>query len=809
LFVAFVAAALLAIFLAALHHDLDVHAPSHLVLDRHGAYLAEFPAADGELGYWPLPDVLPEKLVTATLEIEDRAFYRHAGVRVGSLLRAAWQNLAARRVVSGASTVAMQLARLQSPGPRNLWRKAREAAEALWLVRAHGHDRVLRQYLTLAPYGNNVRGAARAARLYFGKPVGDLSWLEAAFLASLPQAPALMNPYDPAGHRRARARADRILRVLHERHLVSDVELAQALAGTLTLVPRPHRSPMALHAALAWQTEATQRGPISTTTLDLGLQEQTARLVDENLRRLTGTNADNTAALVVALPGQPGAWGMATSSTAAGNPASDAAANGAPGGEILAYVGSADYGAEDAKGAIDYLVTKRSPGSALKPFIYGLALAGEGRARTAATTATVLADTPTQIPLGFSQQWFPENFDRTFEGPVLLRHALGNSRNVPALEILARVGVDETLQLLDHAGVRGISYAPGRYGLALAIGALPVTALEMARLYGLIATGGEAFPLRKFVDERPSAGARLLSRESAALLADVLADPLARRPAFPAGGPLDFPYAVAVKTGTSQGNRDAWAVGFSDRVLVVVWVGNHDGRRMDRVTGASGAGPAFHAIMDAATAVVAPHIPPAAAFSLPSGLARTTVCSLSGHLAGPHCPTAHQEVFIKGTEPTTLCPFHHEVTIDCRNHLRAGPQCPSRFVDRRVMLDLPATYAAWARERHLDVAPLTPSPLCGAAAGDEVIRVSIVEPRPGTRLLYDPDAAPESAGVKLEASVQPSGEEVVWDVDGVPIARVGPPYIVRQTLTPGKHTVVARLARLSEASRPVIVDILN
>src|SRR6185295_10876644 len=238
-------------------------------------------------------------------------------------------------------------------------------------------------------------------------------------------------------------------------------------------------------------------------------------------------------------------------------------------------------------------------------FVYGLALE-----RGRYTAASELPDTPLEIPLGPARAWLPENFDRTFEGPLLLRNALGNSRNIPALEVLADVGLDGVLQLFERAGVQGISYAPARYGLALAVGALPVTMEELAQLYGALAAGGERLPLRHFADEPARPRARLLGADATALVDHILSDPVARRPAFPAGGPLDFDYAVAVKTGTSQGNRDAWAVGFSDRLLVAVWIGNHDGRRMDGVSGASGAGAAFHEIMRAVMPLVSPHIPP-------------------------------------------------------------------------------------------------------------------------------------------------------------------------------------------------------
>jgi penicillin-binding protein 1C len=761
-------------FVASLHRGLQVRPPSRLILDRQNRYLGEFPSADGELGYWSLPDALPDKLVTATIAIEDRYFYTHSGVRIRSVLRATWQNLSSGHVVSGASTLAMQVARLQSPGERSLWRKAREAAEALLLVHDHGHDRVLRQYLTIAPYGNNVRGAARAARLYFGKPVEDLAWLEAAFLASLPQAPAHMNPYNADGFARARRRATRILHVLYERGLISDDELAQSLAGTLAVLPKPHRSPSALHALLAWG--AHDRPPMSSATLDLGIQEETARLLDHNLARLAGTGAGNTAAMVVEIPN----------------------------GNVLAYVGSRDYAAQDAHGAIDYVLTRRSPGSALKPFIYALALE-----RGKYTAASELPDTPVELLTGPVRAWLPENFDRTFEGPLLLRTALANSRNIPALQVLGDVGLDGVLQLLERGGVQGISYEPGRYGLALAIGALPVTLEELVGLYGALANGGESLSLHHFADEADVPPARLFSREATALVTDILSDPLARRPAFPAGGPLDFEYAVAVKTGTSQGNRDAWAVGYSDRLLVGVWVGNHDGRRMDNVTGASAAGVALHAIMETVMPQLSPHRPPATAFPLPENFAIASVCPLSGRRAGPHCPSYRQEVFIPGSEPVATCPFHTRVAIDKRNRLRAGTACPGQFVEKHVMLDLPEIYAAWARERHLELVPRRPSPLCGVPVSDDLVKITITEPRSLGRYLFDPDTPADSSALRFSARVEPPGEELVWEVDGVPVARTMYPYSIRHTLDPGHHTITARLARRSESSRPVMVDVVD
>ncbi|HLM43780.1 MAG TPA: biosynthetic peptidoglycan transglycosylase, partial [Myxococcaceae bacterium] len=285
-------------FASRLQGGLLAYEPSRLVLDRRGAYLGEVPGAGEELGYWPVPYVLPERIVQATLVTEDRHFYEHPGVYLPSVGRALKQNVRNLRVISGASTLAMQVARMQTPGERNLVHKVREAVEALLLVHRHGHEKVLRQYLAIAPYGNRVHGVVRAARLYFDKPVEDVSWAQAAFLAGLPQLPGRMNPYDAEGLRRALKRSHRILRALHHQGALSREELDRALDADLGLVPRPQRMPEALHAVLEWSALARTRSqPISTATLDLEIQSKVAHILRRNLARWDGSGAGNTAGL--------------------------------------------------------------------------------------------------------------------------------------------------------------------------------------------------------------------------------------------------------------------------------------------------------------------------------------------------------------------------------------------------------------------------------------------------------------------------------------------------------------------------------
>ncbi|HRI51213.1 MAG TPA: penicillin-binding protein 1C [Pseudomonadota bacterium] len=748
--------------------------PSRLLLDRHGRYLGEVPGEGGELGYWPLAPVLPERIAAVTLETEDRHFYEHSGVYVRSLGRAAWQNLSHLRVVSGGSTLPMQVARMQHPAARSLLAKLREAAEALGLLRRHGHDLLLRQYLTLAPYGNRAHGVVRAARLYFDKPVEDLSWLQAAFLAALPQQPGRMNPFSVDGKERALQRAHRILRLLHQRRLLSDDELAQALTSALGLVPPPHRDAEAMHAVLAWSRRLAARPPgelIIRATLDLDIQHLTTAALRHNLGRLRWAHARDTAAVVT-----------------------EAAT-----GELLAYVGSQDYFDSAVNGAIDYLQVKRSPGSALKPFIYGLALQRQGH-----TAASELADVPTEFSRFDGAVFVPENMTHNFLGPMLLREALGNSRNIPALQLLGQLGVEPVLTLMEQGGVSGISHVPGRYGLGLAIGAAPVTPLELAVLYSALSNRGETRPLRYFIGDAAERPARLLSPDAAQMIAQILADDEARRPGFARGNPLEFDYAVAAKTGTSQGYRDAWAAGFSDRLLVVVWVGNDDASRMNHIAGAGGAAPAFHRIMDAAMNLREPWRPRTATFEPPATWNQREVCPLSGKLAGPLCPHHRTEWFAPGTEPSASCPYHAQVALDLRNGLRAGPGCPARFTATRPMLALGDEYADWALRQRLELAPTQASPLCAGARPAEP-KIVIREPKTRARYLYDPDTPREYSAIRLSAAVTPPSEEIVWLVDGTPIARVGWPHEARAALAPGRHLIRAAFVRRAETSSPVAV----
>jgi penicillin-binding protein 1C len=768
-------------------HSLWHPHPSRLLVDRHGLPLAELPGENEALGYWELPAQLPPKLVAATLQAEDRRYFSHGGVEVRSVLRALLQDLRLRRVVSGASTIAMQVARLQHKERRTPLHKLREMTEAILLLRENGHEAVLRHYLDLAPYGHRARGAARAARLYFDRPAEDLSWAQAAFLAALPQRPGRMDPFDAEGKQRALLRMRRILRGLREAGTLTEADYQQALHGELSLSKAPRRQPEALHAVLAAAQELDRPAAsppsgntlshLLETSLDLELQAEAALALSEGVAAVQGRGAGNGALLAI-------------------DPRT---------GEVLAHAGSASWFSAEERGAIDYARARRSPGSALKPFLYALAFA-QGRA----TAATELPDLPLDLP---GEGGRAENVDRLFFGPVLAREALGNSRNLPAMRLLESVGVEGALRLFEGGGVRALSWEPGRYGLGLALGNLHVTLEELASLYAVLARGGTRVALTRRLQPPPELGAaqtqRLLPEDAALLTTHILADALARRPTFPAGGPLDFDGAVAVKTGTSQGHRDAWAVAYDEKLVVAVWIGNHDWRRTDGLTGASAAAPIAHRVFEKAQELRAALRPAAerSAFALP-GFSRRTICSLSGRLASAGCPHTKEERFAPGTEPQEECAWHQPVRIDVRSGLLAGASCPARFVARRLLPALPDRYRDWARAMRLEVAPQVQSRLCPQSGPQPLARrLVITSPRVRGRILRDPETPAELSTLQLAARVDPpgAGEEVVWLVDGEPVARVEAPFEARWRLRSGTHVIRAVGVRGGESAKVTVV----
>jgi penicillin-binding protein 1C len=713
--------------------------PTVQLLDRHGAFLGEVGGEGERLGFWPVQS-LPERVVLATLALEDRRFGQHPGVDLLAVARALRQNVGQAERVSGASTLAMQVARLQDPGPRTWTRKLVEAVTALLLVERYGREELLRQYLVLAPYGNNVYGIGYAARRYFDKPVEDLSWAETALLAAVPQAPGRRDLTTAAGRAEAGLRARRILDQLLADGVIDEQTQLVAVRelGSTVQPQRKVRPASTLHPVLAWEQRPAWPGQPTTvyTSLDLELQGDVQAILHGAVAAWEDEGAGNAAAVVVDLDTL----------------------------QVLADVGSTGWHNAAHSGAIDFSRVKRYPGSTLKPFVYALAID-----RGLVDPGTVLDDL-SRGPDGIG------NADGDFLGPLLPRVALANSRNVPAVELTRRLGLDETWALLARLGLHDDSLPASHFGLSLSIGGMPTSPLQLARAWTTLATDGQLRELQWTRDSARPEGQPIFSPEVARWTALALSDPMARLPTFPRMGQSELSFPAAFKTGTSADHRDAWTVAFSRRYLVVVWVGHPDWRPMQGLSG-------YRAASLLARRILVRLHPEGAqgledtSFPRPERWVSAQVCPLSGQRAGPRCSGTFHEVFPPERAPVSECTVH----VDQRGH---------------VAVRLPPRYAGWLSRAGLPAAEPWP-----AEPGE--ISLELLSPAQGAQLTRDPDLPPEQSTLRLAVSVAPPVEQVLWLVDGRPFALVGPPYEVRWPLTPGEHTFQAQLPYRPEHTETV------
>ena len=724
--------------------------PTPILYDRNGAFLAQIGAKAGGdaegvgFGYWPL-ETIPPRVAQATLALEDRRFSAHPGVDPLAGARALWRNVSGARR-SGASTIAMQTARMQRPGPRSLGAKLTEAGTAAALTWRYGRDGVLAHYLRIVPYGNASHGIAHAARFYFDKPAGDLSWAEIALLSAVPQSPARMNILRPSGLALAKARGARALTELARQNVIGRAELALARRQLAAMpAPRAPRRPDALHAVLRYEAfaregrlaPASRYDPRIRATLDLSVQAEATALTRKYLAAWRGLGAEQAAALVVERRT----------------------------GRVLASVGSAAYNGAHA-GALDFTAVRRSPGSALKPFIYALALE-----RGVIRAGDILAD----LPEGASGI---ANADETFLGPMLARQALANSRNVPATNLLRRTGLETTFGFLHALGLHDLEGPAANFGLSMAIGSLETDLERLVRAYGALAEDGMLADLVWHEGARRRAAQRVMSLDTARLVTSFLSDPLARLPSFQRFGPLEYPFPVAVKTGTSQGYRDAWTIAFSQDYLVGVWTGREDAGTMARLSGAASAARLAHALL-LSLHKTRPGELSDVEFPAPPGRVRAELCVYNGLRSSGSCGQTLSE-WLRPEEMPEI--------------ERAAADSPDGA--RRV-----TRFAAPSREWAVNAGFRLDEPAAGAGAA----RIAVLSPENNTHIWRNPDAPPGLARIALKAVVSPKAEQVVWYVDGAPFAITDPDKTVMWKLEKGTHTFQLRLPLQPGGSKVVRV----
>jgi penicillin-binding protein 1C len=661
---------------------------SLVLADRHGLPLRATRGETGARQSWvPLSDIDPD-IPRAFIAVEDQRFLAHHGVDPSAVMRAIRDNATHRRVVSGASTISMQLARLLMPIDRGYLGKLRQTMWALRLEARLRKEEILEQYLNRVPLGQGAIGVAAAMRLYFGGAPEQASLGQAALLAGLARAPSSQNPLVAPGRAAARRRA--ALGALVRQGYATPAEALRAEGepvlggGAVPVFLAPHFTTRLLADA---EDEGRPLAGRWQTSLDLELQDQLEREVRHTTAQLADRGGRHGAAVVI------------DNRT----------------GEVLAWVGSPDFWADTA-GQVDMVISPRQPGSTMKPFLYALAF---DRGMTA---ATVLADVVTTYQTARGP-YRPRNYDRREHGPVRAREALGSSYNIPAVGLADRIGPGALLQGLRQAGFASLSRPAEYYGLGLALGNGEVTLLELANAYRALANGGVWHPWRTtLVPAGASQGEsrRVVSPEAAALVLDILADPDARAPAFGVRTPFEWPFRAAAKTGTSRHFTDNWAVGVTGGFTVAVWVGNFSGQPMDGVSGITGAGP----LLQRAMLLVAQRRDPGELVTgSRAGLHPVTVCRASGMLPGATCPTL-VEYFIGGTAPAVTCDWH-----------------------RDGALSLPVAFAEWQAQTAGPTGAPGPVPVSSGTSR----LFAITSPESGDRYRIPPGVEPQYASIGLRA----------------------------------------------------------
>ncbi len=569
-------------------------------------------------------DELPKYIAEATVAIEDKDFYHHNGISLVSGILRAIRDMALHHGLQGGSTITQQLVKSSLLTPeRTIQRKIKEMILALWTERLYTKNQILEMYLNQVAYGGSSYGIEEAAQTYFGKQAKDLSLDEAALLAGLPQAPSTYSPFN--NPEAAVKRRNEVLQAMEEQRYISMNTMNQAEKAPLKIVP-PKTTIRAPHfvfytkanlESLYGIAQVEEGGLKVTTTLDLDIQNEAEKIVNEELAKLTGMHVTNAAVLIT-------------------RPST---------GEILAMVGSADY-FNSPSGAFNVTTALRQPGSSIKPIMYSLAL------QKGFTEATIINDSPTVFSVPGSPPYRPVNYDNKFHGNVPLRYALANSFNVPAVKTLNAIGVSNFVNFAQQMGITTWTH-PERYGLSLTLGGAEVKMVDMSEAFGVLANEGYKVPITGFLKVDGANGevlnelrpfrTRVLDPGIAYIMSDILSDNFARQWEFGSHSSLEIPgYRVAVKTGTTNDVKDNWTIGYTPDFLVAVWVGNNDNTPMNRylVSGITGAAPIWNRIM---SYLLKNYGPDNQWYTMPDDV------------VGKTCYFGRTEYFIKGTENAVHC----------------------------------------------------------------------------------------------------------------------------------------------------------
>lgn len=718
---------------------------------------------------------LPKYLIDAAIASEDVSFWTNPGVDIKAIARSAFINIKERRIVSGASTITQQLARASVISPqqlpsRSIIRKVREILIALRLTATYSKKEILTMYFNQMYFGNLAYGAQAASSIYFDKDVSQLSLAESAFLVGLLSSPERRNPF--TNLKEANAKQAQVLDLMVKDKFISKEKAEDAKQEELALVKKKSDIKAAHFVHYILQEIDTlgiknDKGINVYTTLDyptFTLSEHIAKLWVDRLKNQH--NLSNASLVLIK---------------------NDS-------GEILTMLGGIDYFDATNSGQVNMATALRQPGSALKPVTYAASFMQDY------TPATLIYDVKKVYKTKKGEGFTPNNYDGRYHGLVLAREALASSLNLPAVEMLNRVGIKNFLTVARNLGITTFTQED-RYDLSLTLGGGEVKLLELTNVFASFARAGiykTPFAIQKIetdngrvlYEHKDKEGIQVLGqngKQVAYLISNILSDPKARIPGFGEKNPLVLSHPAAVKTGTTTDWHDNWTVGYTVNYTVGVWVGNNDNHPMRDITGVVGAAPIWNQFFEEFLKGK-----PKEQFVRPDRIKEAEVCALSGKLPDGICTEKTTEIFIEGTEPKQISHLHKKILIDKRNGLLAGNACSKNYIEEKVFIDYPSEVHTWAVEDNRVVIPNQFSPLCNrnqlTSSGSFL---QIIYPKEKTIFEYAPQLVSNQA-VVFEVNVSSNINAVSWYVDGR-LIKVANSFPFKASWVPqmGKHTIKA------------------
>lgn len=724
------------------------HVPySTVVTDRNGELLGARIASDGQ---WRFPprNTTPEKIKQCLITFEDRHFYHHWGVNPVSTGRAAYQNLKNKRIVSGGSTLTMQTIRLARNKSRTFGEKFIEMILATRLEFRASKEKILSMYVSHAPFGGNVVGLDAAAWRYFGHSAEELSWAEAAMLAVLPNAPAMIHL--SKSRQSLLNKRNRLLKQLYGRKIIDSSTYELAISEPLPDEPHPLPQ-IAPHLVSRFYQE--RNGKYSVSTIDRGIQTQIENAAERWSNEFNRSDIRNLAILVI-----------------------DIQTN-----QVVAYCGNVNFKRKQSGNQVDVIQAPRSTGSILKPFLY-YAMLQEG----SLLPHTLLPDIPININ-GFT----PQNFSLQFEGAVPASEALARSLNIPAVTMLQKYGAPKFHTFLRQIGLKTINRPASHYGLSLILGGVEATLWDVTNTYA---------HMGRSLLQLPQTECSLLlsdSENSEAVTSAKTTDifqPGAVWQTFNALTEVNRPeeidwksipsmHPIAWKTGTSHGFRDAWAVGVTPHYAIGVWVGNATGEGKPGLVGARTAGPVLFDIFSL--------LPPTQWFKRPGNVfVKTEVCRKSGHLKGRFCEETDTLLILPAGLKTEACPYHHLVTLSADETHRIYENCANlEPTIQKSWFTLPPVWEWYYKQHHPEYSPLPPfKPGCGE---DALQPMQFIYPPMNARIVLPKQMDGSPGYMTAELAHGNPATTIFWHLDNTYLTQTQDFHKISLQPTPGKHSLTA------------------